>query len=118
MSNKEWKFDLSKQRVENLHPPLGFKANVGDVSLKVDRRQGLTSKELEVLTTKSWQVAKSPFQSIFMTLFMFWMSGSSVSIWTLMITISFLFSPVSQLFNVSTVFEPYEGKIPLFLQKA
>ena len=49
---------------------------------------------------------------------MFWMVGNSVSIWTLMITISFLISPIKQLFSVGQAFIQFEGKVPLFLQKA
>ena len=117
MSAKKWSFNLSKHKCKALHDPLGFKASTGDVTLRVQTKQGLTSKELEVLTTKSWATAKSPMQSIFMTLFMFWMTGSSISIWTLMITVSFLITPVKQLFGVNQAFTPFEGKIPLFLQK-
>ena len=35
-----------------------------------------------------------------------------------MITISFLISPLKQLFSVGQAFIQFEGKVPLFLQKA
>ena len=118
MSGKKWNFALSKSKAKVLADPLGFKVSTADVVVKVQNKQGLTSSELQVLTTKSWGVAKSPMQSIFMTLLMFWMTGSGISIWTLMITVSFLLNPVKQLFSIGQVFAPFDGKIPLVLQKA
>mmetsp|Transcript_21303 Transcript_21303/g.24495 ORF Transcript_21303/g.24495 Transcript_21303/m.24495 type:complete len:166 (-) Transcript_21303:36-533(-) len=117
MPNMEWSFNLSKYKCKNLHDPFGYKAPTENIEIRVQTKQGLTQKEIDVLNSKSWTVAKSPFQSIFMTLFMFWMTGNSISIWTLMITISFLISPFKQIFSVNQAFIAFEGKIPLFLQK-
>ena len=45
-----------------------------------------------------------------MFLFIFWMTGSSLSIYTIMFTMQFAMTPFKAIFNVSTAFEPYEHK--------
>ena len=117
MPNKVWSFDLSKHKAKPMQDPLGFKTSTNEISIRFQTKQGMTAKELEVLTAKSWTVVTSIFQTMFMTLFMFWMTGSGISIWTIMITVSFLISPIRQLFSVNQAFAVFEGKIPLFLQK-
>ena len=52
-----------------------------------------------------------------MTLFMFWMVGSNLSLWTIMITISFVMNPIKQLFTIEEAFKQFEGKINLFVPK-
>ena len=36
-----------------------------------------------------------------MTLFMFWMTGTSMSIWTIMISVAFVLNPIKQIFMVN-----------------
>jgi len=36
-----------------------------------------------------------------MTLFMFYMIGNSLSIWTIMMTVAFVFNPIKSLFTVN-----------------
>lgn len=45
-----------------------------------------------------------------MLLFIFWMTGSSLSIYTIMFTVQMVSSPFSAVFNVNKVFEPFEFK--------
>lgn len=45
-----------------------------------------------------------------MTLFMFWMTGTSMSIWTIMISMAFVLNPLKQIFGVNTAFTPFEHK--------
>ena len=53
-----------------------------------------------------------------MTLFMFYMTGNNLSIFTIMITVAFLFRPLSELFSINKAFVPFEGKgVNLFLPK-
>lgn len=49
---------------------------------------------------------------------MFWMTGTSMSIWTIMITIAFVMSPVKAIFGVNQAFIPFEHKgVNLLLPK-
>ena len=67
---------------------------------------------------QAWNLAKSPMGSVAQTMFMFWMSGSSVSIFTIMITVQFLTSPLMAISNVNAVFTPFVHKdINLLLPK-
>ena len=53
-----------------------------------------------------------------MMMFMFWMTGNSLSIFTIMFTVSYAMKPFSAIFAVNTAFEPFEKKgISLTLQK-
>jgi hypothetical protein len=36
-----------------------------------------------------------------MTLFMLWMTGTSMSVWTIMLTIAFVVNPIKQIFMVN-----------------
>ena len=45
-----------------------------------------------------------------MMMFMFWMTGNSLSIFTIMFTVSYAMKPVSAIFAVNSAFEPFERK--------
>lgn len=45
-----------------------------------------------------------------MFLFIFWMTGSSLSIYTIMFTVQFATTPFKAIFNVNQAFEPFEHK--------
>jgi len=54
-----------------------------------------------------------------MTLFMFWMTGTSMSVWTIMISMAFVLNPIKQIFMVNQgrppvtetiAFIPFENK--------
>lgn len=53
-----------------------------------------------------------------MMMFIFWMSGSSLSIYTIMFSLQMATQPFTQLFNVEAAFAPFEHKqINLLLPK-
>ena len=45
-----------------------------------------------------------------MFLFMFWMTGSHLSVYTIMFTVQFATTPFKAIFNANQAFEPYEHK--------
>ena len=45
-----------------------------------------------------------------MFLFIFWMTGSSLSIYTIMFTVQFAMTPFKAIFGVNEAFLPYEQK--------
>lgn len=93
-----WTFNLdkaqSKSNAAPLKDPLGFKCNTNDVIVRSSSSKTSNMTFVEVLEAKAWAFAKSPSGSIMQTLFMFWMSGSTVSIFSIMITMQFLTSPI------------------------
>ena len=70
-----------------MRDPLGYKCKTDDVIVKTTSSKNTSMTYTEVLEAKAWALAKSPSGSIMSTVLMFWMSGSGVSIFTIMITI-------------------------------
>ena len=97
-AEKRWNFNLERAHAKSnpaaLKDPLGFKCKTDDVIVRSGASKTSNMTYVEVLEAKAWAFAKSPAGSLFQTLFMFWMSGSNVSIFTLMITIQFLTNPL------------------------
>jgi len=75
-------------------------------------------KNIELKTKKAWEVAKSPSKSIFMSVFMAWMSGNSVNIFSIMITLYSFINPLKAIFSTNAAFAKYEeAQINLVSQK-
>ena len=95
----QWNFNLEKASKNStdsqLKDPLGYKCATNDVIVRSTSSKNSNMTYTEVLEAKSWAFAKSPSGSIMQTVFMFWMSGSGVSIFTIMITVQFLTSPIN-----------------------
>ncbi|PPS11594.1 hypothetical protein GOBAR_AA09053 [Gossypium barbadense] len=63
---------------------------------------------------KAWEVAQAPFKNLLMMGFMMWMAGSTVHLFSIGITFSALWQPISALQGVGKVFEPYkDNKVDL-----
>lgn len=63
---------------------------------------------------KAWEVAQAPFKNLLMMGFMMWMAGSTVHLFSIGITFSALWQPISALQGVGKVFEPYkDSKVEL-----
>ncbi|XP_027079885.1 ER membrane protein complex subunit 4 [Coffea eugenioides] len=63
---------------------------------------------------KAWEVAQAPFKNLMMMGFMMWMAGSTVHLFSIGITFSALWQPISALQGVGKVFEPYkDNKVDL-----
>ena len=90
-SSANWNFNLEKAQSKSseapLKDPLGYKCSTHDVIVRSATSKNSAMTYVELLEAKAWALAKSPGGSIMQTMFMFWMSGSGVSIFTLMITI-------------------------------
>lgn len=63
----------------------------------------------EILQTKAWNIAISPASSIVMNFIMFWMIGSSLSIYTLFFVFTMISSQIRNLFGVNDRFKEFEG---------
>ncbi|KAL6134152.1 hypothetical protein ACLB2K_059491 [Fragaria x ananassa] len=59
---------------------------------------------------KAWEVAQAPFKNLLMMGFMMWMAGSTVHLFSIGITFSALWQPISALQGVGKVFEPYKDR--------
>ncbi|CAH1438542.1 unnamed protein product [Lactuca virosa] len=67
---------------------------------------------------KAWEEAQAPFKQLLMMAFMMWMSGSTVHLFSISITFSALWQPLSALQGVGKVFEPFkDNKVDLLAPK-
>ncbi|EFJ38529.1 hypothetical protein SELMODRAFT_402529 [Selaginella moellendorffii] len=57
---------------------------------------------------KAWEIAQAPFRNLFMMGFMMWMAGNTVHLFSIGITFSALWQPISALQGIGKVFEPYK----------
>ena len=105
----EWNFNLEKTAgKETLKDPYGFKVDTTDVAVRASQRLNVTQQE--VYEKNAWNFAKSPTSQLPMFLFMMWMTGSSLSIYTIMFTMNFALAPFKAIFNVNQAFEQFEFK--------
>ena len=122
-SNKEWKFDLTKAAPKStevsLKEPLGYTNNTNNVVVKVSTNSKAGNYTfVEALEAKAWALAKSPMGSIPQTLFMFWMYGGSISIFTIVYTMHFITAPIRAIGSISQTFKQFEHKdVNLLLPK-
>ncbi|ERN07079.1 hypothetical protein AMTRI_Chr12g239930 [Amborella trichopoda] len=107
---RRWAIDLvdtSSQSSRDVPDPLGFSR----ASLESDEASGSRQKkeaEAAWKLQKAWEVAQAPFKNLFMMAFMMWMAGSTVHLFSIGITFSALWQPISALQGVGKVFEPYK----------
>jgi len=107
-------FDASPPRLpESLEYPFGY---LPRFEITENRTQKETTRKF-LLNKGAWDAAKSPSKNIPMTLFMLWMIGNSVHIFSLLVTVYSLINPVTAILQLKTVFEKYEGNESLILQK-
>jgi hypothetical protein len=96
---------LSGLKKSEMDVPFGYAKETEEATL--------TSKEdkqkREILINQAWSTATSPVSQIFMNIFMFWMMGSSVHIFTLVFMFSILYNSVKTISNTNEVFQKYEG---------
>ena len=117
-----WKFNLDKAQAKStevaLKDPLGYKSKTDDVIVKTSQHTNSNMTYTEVLEAKAWHLAKSPSGQIMQQLMMSYMSGSTVSIFSIMITMQFFMGPIKAITGVQGAFAPYEHKdVNLMLPK-
>lgn len=53
------------------------------------------------MQNKAWALVKAQASSVMMSMFMFWMIGGNLSIFTIIFTVMFLFTPINSLLRVN-----------------
>ena len=61
-------------------------------------------KQAEIMTKMSWAVAMAPGKQLPMMVFMFWMTGNGLHLFSIMMTGMALMTPVKSLMNMNTAF--------------
>ncbi|OMO90651.1 Drug/metabolite transporter [Corchorus olitorius] len=110
-SGRRWAVDFSDHSTapssRDIPDPPGFtRASVDQDDSAVSRQK--KDAEANWKAQKAWEVAQAPFKNLLMMGFMMWMAGSTVHLFSIGITFSALWQPISALQGVGKVFEPYK----------
>jgi len=106
---QRWAIDLTTDASNSITSPPGFQSDYipeQPSTRSAARNQNQAKSALK--EKKAWEVAKSPIGTIFMTMFMMWMSGSSVNIFSMSITIYAVINAVKAILNVNAGFKRLE----------
>eukprot|EP00607_Mallomonas_marina_P007710 CAMPEP_0182416822 /NCGR_PEP_ID=MMETSP1167-20130531/1193_1 /TAXON_ID=2988 /ORGANISM="Mallomonas Sp, Strain CCMP3275" /LENGTH=175 /DNA_ID=CAMNT_0024589921 /DNA_START=130 /DNA_END=657 /DNA_ORIENTATION=+ len=113
-SRRKWNFDLKLTQSElssqnNIRGPPGFDpnfdANHEELSSAVALEKEVAAKNKQVMG-----LAYSPGKNLMMTGFMLWMSGSSIQIFSIMMTGMALFNPIMAISSLQHTFSKFEGE--------
>ncbi|KDO32697.1 hypothetical protein SPRG_02397 [Saprolegnia parasitica CBS 223.65] len=110
--SRKWAYDLNAGGSAALEP-LGSNKHTLDESHGAVATKGVDNT-LELKKKRANEVATAPFKGLFQTGFMMWMSGSSINIFSIMITAMAFVNPVKALFNINGAFAALDdGKLDL-----
>jgi hypothetical protein len=95
---------LSGLKKSDMDVPFGYAKETEELapSTKEDKQKR------EILLQQAWNTATSPMSSIFMNVFMFWMMGSSVHIFTLVFMFSILYNSIKTIGGTNEVFKKFD----------
>lgn len=103
-------FELNSET--NLEEPFGYVKHV-EMSTPEERQGG---ESLQLIHKKLWGVSVSGGSQIMMMLFMMYMIGNDLTIFTILFLFNFLSTPIKGIANMNTVFAPYRNKGVSLLQ--
>lgn len=117
MGSRKWAVDFtdnsSTPSSRDIPDPPGFTRASHDQDDSTLSRQKKDA-EANWKSQKAWEVAQAPFKNLLMMGFMMWMAGNTVHLFSIGITFSALWQPLSALQGVGKVFEPYrDNKVDL-----
>ncbi|KAF9614341.1 hypothetical protein IFM89_018094 [Coptis chinensis] len=99
--------DTSSLSIKDIPDPPGYtKASQDQDDSTVSRQK--KDAEAAWKSQKAWEVAQAPVKNLFMMGFMMWMAGNTVHLFSIGITFSALWQPLSALQGLGKVFEPYK----------
>jgi len=101
-----WKLALDRSNAADLPAPLGSDSVISDIVNNARQARDIAAMK----TKKANDLANGQAKSIFFTLFMLWMSGSGINIFSIMITVGTLFTPLKGFLNLNTSFKHLEGE--------
>lgn len=110
--NRKWKFDLStvpnrNNRATSLPAPIAMEGIVeGEV---IETVEVSADKEKAAKQKQAMAVAFAPGKNLLSTAFMLWMSGSSIQIFSIMMTGMALINPIKALAQLNGTFSRFEG---------
>ncbi|KAH9534811.1 hypothetical protein CY35_17G023000 [Sphagnum magellanicum] len=108
-SGRKWAVDLcdAVPSSASARDPIGFSRSTLDLEESTSGKQK-KDNEATWKQQKAWEAAQAPFRNLFMMGFMMWMAGNTVHLFSIGITFSALWQPISALQGISKVFEPFK----------
>ena len=124
MSNKQL-MKRSKWCVDFTSPPkhMTFRSTrtkenpVGYTEQKVSTVSGGSSTDSKLISKRSWNIALAPIKQLPMNLFIMYMSGSSISIFPIMIIGMMVFRPIKAMMAYKSSFKMLDVDSQAILQK-
>eukprot|EP01083_Nonionella_stella_P089374 249380_1 len=111
-NDKQWNF-REDERSAALYQGPRAPAPPGFIQGTIQSKSTHSNKDTGDKSDKIYQSAMAtgtgPAKQIFMTALMLWMSGSSITIFTIMMVGMSVYQPIQALLGVGKVFERYEG---------
>lgn len=101
------KFEKEDQVIA-IENPDGFLKN-NEFVIETTESTEENKRKNEILMKQVWGVAKGPGASIFMNLFMLWMMGNNLHIFSIFMIGSMLTTPIKGLLNVETAFSKFKN---------
>ncbi|KAF6176526.1 hypothetical protein GIB67_007909 [Kingdonia uniflora] len=109
-TSRRWAIDFTESSAlstRDIPDPLGFtRASQEQDDSTVSKQK--KDAEANWKSQKAWEVAQAPVKNLFMMGFMMWMAGSTVHLFSIGITFSALWQPISALQGVGKIFEPFK----------
>ena len=97
--------DLTKGKKTDLKAPFSY-----EKSYEAIETRKAQENQKELLMKKAWSTATAPISQIFMNLFMMWMMGSSLHIFTIFFLFGIMSGPIKSLMAMGDTFRQFENK--------
>ena len=118
MKKSKWSIDFTT-------PPksINFKSSkpkenpVGYSDQKINTVVGTQSSDSKLISKRSWNIALAPIKQLPMNLFIMYMSGSSISIFPIMIIGMMVFRPIKAMMAYKSSFKMLDADSQAILQK-
>ena len=102
----KWRFDLKGRGTGHLPKPVGYAAP-GTITESGSSSIALKQKQ-EMMQKRALDMGLAPGKNIFMQGFMMWMSGSSINIFSIMITGMAFMNPIKAIISIDDTFKRFK----------
>ncbi|VDM11747.1 unnamed protein product [Wuchereria bancrofti] len=113
MSLVKWKLDLASvgtrtvsRALDSFLNPPGY--SQAGITVQQIEQTGDSEQTHHLMKKRAWDMALQPIKSLPMNLFMMYMSGSTISIFPIMMIAMMAWRPVKALMNVNPAFKPLQ----------
>lgn len=114
----KWSVDFTTPpKCQNFKTAKGKDNPVGYTDQKINTVAGSQSSDSKLISKRSWNIALAPIKQLPMNLFIMYMSGSSISIFPIMIICMMVFRPIKAMMAYKSSFKMLDADSQAILQK-